>query len=81
MGIQGNALSAGCRDIRIASPHVSPDIPEAAYRSGTLHVVTVAPRKDYATRIRGSGPRAVFPLGRHRSYLQEPEVKVLVYSA
>eukprot|EP00959_Pyramimonas_sp_CCMP1952_P416225 8720649-Pyramimonas_sp.AAC.1 len=51
MGLQGNALSAGCRDIRIASPHVSPDILEAAYRSGTLHVVTAAPRKDYATRV------------------------------
>eukprot|EP00959_Pyramimonas_sp_CCMP1952_P194909 4075889-Pyramimonas_sp.AAC.1 len=51
MGIQDNALSAGCRDIRIASLHVSPDILDTAYRSGVLHVVTAAPKKDYATRI------------------------------
>eukprot|EP00959_Pyramimonas_sp_CCMP1952_P132901 2778594-Pyramimonas_sp.AAC.1 len=34
MGIQCHALSAGCRDIRIASPHVSPDLLEAAHRGG-----------------------------------------------
>eukprot|EP00959_Pyramimonas_sp_CCMP1952_P117976 2466728-Pyramimonas_sp.AAC.1 len=51
MGIQDNALSAGCRDIRTASPHASPDILDTAYRSGTLHVVTAASRKDCATRI------------------------------
>eukprot|EP00959_Pyramimonas_sp_CCMP1952_P298058 6234842-Pyramimonas_sp.AAC.1 len=34
MGIQGHALSAGCRGIRIPSPHVSPDLLEAAHRSG-----------------------------------------------
>eukprot|EP00959_Pyramimonas_sp_CCMP1952_P317805 6651090-Pyramimonas_sp.AAC.1 len=51
MGIQDNALSAGCRDIRIACPHVSPDILDTAYRSGTLHVATAAPKNDYATRI------------------------------